>query len=230
MPKKHSRKIYLENGYYHVYNRGVNKRKIFKDNQDYLIFLHLLKYYLSPSQENINNAPPNLFGYKLVRPRPLRNLSSEIELLTYCLMPNHFHLLIKQITINGMSKLMQHLLTTYSMYFNKRNNRVGHLFQGRYKAALVDNDSYLLHLSRYIHTNPTHLTGPGPVNLTNYPYSSYTYYLGNKKSDWIKPELILKFFDTKNLLPFLKTYPSYQKFVEESQTDPKNFLGNIIIE
>lgn len=227
MPHKHSIKRYVEGGFYHLYNRGVEKRTIFVDEQDYAVFLHLLKYYLSPSDPKDAHPFLSFKNFTVVRPRPLTNLEKEIELLSFCLMPNHFHLLIKQKTIDGMEKLMSKVLTTYSMYFNKRYERVGHLFQGRYKAALVTSDSYLLHVSRYIHLNPSELTGTVPVN---YPYSSYQYFLGLKKATWLKPDFILAYFDTSKLLPFLNKYPSYKDFVENYAEDSKEVVGSLAID
>jgi putative transposase len=228
MPAKNSRKIYIKDGYYHTYNRGVEKRDIYLDDQDYTVFLHLLKYYLSPPPENENKHPlKNLPDIKIVRPRPLKNLNNEIELMAFCLMPNHYHLLIKQNSIDGMQKLIRNLTTIYSMYFNKRYDRVGYLFQGRYKAVMITKDSYLLHLSRYIHLNPVGLTGPHPVN---YPYSSYLYYLNKKRAGWIKPDFILKYFNKNKLLPDLLSYPSYQEFVEAYPTAPEDVLGDLILD
>jgi putative transposase len=227
MPRKNSLKLYIENGYYHTYNRGVEKRKIFMDEDDYNTFLHLLKYYLSPVNQGIAHPSANLASYKILRPRPLINLSGEVGLLAFCLMPNHFHLLLKQTTKDGMTKLLRSLSTTYSMYFNKKYDRVGHLFQGPYKAVVIDNDSYILHLSRYIHLNPTELTGVTPVN---YKYSSYQYYLGNKKADWVKPDFILKYFNSSKTLPFLNNYPSYQKFVEKYPENPSESVGRLSLD
>lgn len=122
---------------------------------------------------------------------------------------------------------MRKLATTYAMYFNKRHNRIGYLFQGKYKAALVENDSYLLHVSRYIHLNPIDLQGSVP---SHYPYSSYKYYLGEKHAKWLKTKIILDYFDTGKLQPFLKRYPSYQEFIEGQNCDSANIIGNLTLE
>ena len=227
MPRKHSLKIYVENGYYHIYNRGVEKRDVFLDDQDYRVFLHLLKYYLSPSKDKLKHPLSNLPNYKITRPRPLKNLYGEVELLAYCLMPNHFHLLLKQITKDGMKKLMLKLTTTYSMYFNKRYDRVGYLFQGNYKAILITKDEYLLHLSRYIHLNPIELTGATPVS---YRYSSYPNYLALKNTNWVKPNFILNFFKTDKMIVGLLHYPSYKEFVEDKTQDIRDVLGDLTID
>jgi putative transposase len=114
MPQKHSRKEYGAGGYYHIYNRGVEKRDIFLDEQDYKVFLGYLKFYLLSSLQGqalkAKNTPPS---------RQLKNYSDQIELMAYCLMPNHFHLLIKQNTDRGIAEFMQSLILKYVMYFNK---------------------------------------------------------------------------------------------------------------
>lgn len=233
MPSKNIVKTYIENGYYHVYNRGVEKRNIFLDEQDYVVFLHFLKQYLSPPPPD--GAYLTMTGLHLVRPRPIQTLHEEIDLLGYCLMPNHFHLLLKQNTTDGMTKLLRRLCTSYSMYFNKKYERVGKLFQGAYKAAFIDRDEYLLHLSRYIHLNPvvdkvTPCQGCETcTNASKYPFSSYSYYLGKKKAEWLKPEEILSYFKTaRKTLP--KDILSYQYFVENFLEEDKELLRKLIIE
>lgn len=225
MPAKNVIKQFVENGYYHIYNRGVEKREIFESDLDYRVFLHLLKFYLSPQTDD-DHPLTSLTGFIPVRLRPLQSLDNEVDLLTYCLMPNHFHLLLKQLTVNGITKLLRRLSTTYSMYFNRKNNRVGHLFQGIYKAAYISNEAYLLHLSRYIHLNPSSLTGMNPVS---YPYSSYQYYLGRKSAVWVKPQFILSYFHSKQL-PLPKNINTYQRFVEDYLEASKADLGNLALD
>lgn len=230
MPAKNSLKIFAENTYYHIYNRGVEKRNIFIDNQDYEVFLHLLKYYLSEENEALTH-PIELIAPndKPIRPRPLRNLNKEIDLIAYCLMPNHFHLLVKQNTKNGITKLTRSISTTYALYFNRRYKREGTLFQGRYKAVIVKNESYLLHLSRYIHLNP--ITLLTKTDLVTWPYSSYQYYLGAKKADWIKPGIILKFFERPDWSPIpLDKFPNYQDFINAGIKNPAENIEKLIIE
>ncbi|MDZ7587215.1 MAG: transposase [Patescibacteria group bacterium] len=216
MPHKNTVKHFVENGVYHAYNRGVEKRKIFLDDQDYRVFLHLLKYYLSPIDAKTKHPIIETGNQPLLRPRPLKNLENEIELIAYCLMPNHFHLLLKQISIDGMTKLLRRIATTYALYFNRRYQRVGYLFQGHYKAVLIDNDPALLHISRYIHLNPQELTR---MDLVSYPYSSYPYFLGLKTAGWIKPKLVLSLFNT-----------SYKEFVEKFADSPEKIIKEIVID
>ena len=227
MPRRNTIRRFTEEGIYHVYNRGVEKREIFIDEQDYAVFLHLIKYYLSPTEPTNNHPLLEFQTFTIVRPRPLINLEKEVDLISYCLMPNHFHLIIKQHSIDGVSKLLLKVATTYAMYFNKRYKRVGYLFQGPYRAVLIENESYLLHLSRYIHLNPIELTGGTPVN---YPYSSYKYFLGKARAGWIKPKIILDYFDKSKLEPLLKHYPSYQEFVEGGTEDSREIIGDLALE
>lgn len=203
MPAKNSLKLYLENGYYHIYNRGAGKSEIFLDDQDYRAFLHFLKKYLDPKSEH--------------------SLDSELKLLAYCLMPNHFHLLVHQSTRDGIIKFMRSLATSYSMYFNNRYERSGTLFQGVYKAVIIETEVYFLHLSRYIHLNPRDLS----ESWVNYPYSSYKAYLGDVKFSWLDPVPILEFFKTArgSNSPFSR-YFSYQSFVEEYPRSSKDELGD----
>ena len=210
MPAKNSVKKFVENGYYHLYNRGVEKRNIFLDEHDYAVFLSLLKRYLDPT-----------IAYKGSDPHPL---SKEIDLLVFCLMPNHFHLFAKQKTITGITKLIRALCTNYVMYFNKKYDRVGTLFQGKYKAVMVENDIYFLHLSRYIHLNP--YPGSDP---REYKYSSYSYFLGDKKSEWLKPAEILAFFKTAQRV-YMKNHSSYQSFVDDYREDSEKLLTGLILE
>src|SRR3989344_6311854 len=152
MPAKNRLKQYTENGYYHMYNRGTEKRKIFLDKQDYNVFLSYLKEYLLPKSEKElleKLSDPLLSGTerdKILKILRLNNFSGEITLLAYCLMPNHFHFFIKQKSKGAIDKIMNSLGTRYTMYFNKKYKRVGSLYQGVYKGVLVTNQEHYLHL------------------------------------------------------------------------------------
>lgn len=219
MPSKNIVKNYVEGGYYHIYNRGVEKRKIFIDESDCRIFLHYIMIYLSPIDEVINKYPDKIRMKRFMK----LNLSKEVDLLSFSLMPNHFHFLIKQNSKDGIIKFTRRLMTSYAMYFNKKYDRVGSLFQGKYKAVNVDKDEYLLHLSRYIHLNPFELNNPIDFNS----FSSYQYYLDSKHPSWIKPEKILEYFSIKS-----KDYriTSYRSFVEDSRIDSSETLGELTLD
>jgi putative transposase len=223
MVAKNAIKTYVENGYYHIYNRGIEKRDIFQDKQDYNVFLHFLKRYLTQPPESPEQ----------VRPGWRSDLYDKINLLAYCQMPNHFHLMIKQSTKDAIKEFMQALCNSYVRYFNEKYGRVGPLFQGRYKAVLIETEPYLLHLTRYIHSNPAELgeVRPGIRSdlVRNYPYSSYKDYLGKRKANWVHPEEILSFFKTAQKTT-LKDLLSYQSFVEDYKEDPKEILGSLSID
>ena len=223
MPAKNAIKAYVEDGYYHIYNRGVEKRAIFKDSQDYKVFLSYLKEYLQPPPKP---KPITLtFGQSTFKTivKPLRNYYRKIDLLAYCLMPNHFHLLVKQTTRNTIELFMRSLATRYSSYFNKRYDRVGSLFQGPYKAVLVEQDDYLLHLSRYIHLNP------GKDSPSRTTYSSYTDYLNLTNTSWLNKNTILSYFKTSQKVNFGDAL-SYQSFVEDYMVDSKEIINDLLID
>lgn len=226
MPRKNSLKTYVKDGYYHIYNRGVEKRIIFNDNQDYKVFLSYLKYSLlpPPKPEDIKTIF-TLQGlpFKGI-PRMPKNFQGKIELIAFCLMPNHFHLLVKQVENYSLESFMTSVITRYSMYFNKKYDRVGSLFQGPYKAVIILEDNYLLHLSRYIHLNPSEYTN----NLTE-AYSSYAEYLGLRKTKWLKSDFILNYFN-KEVVPEFKRTNNYKGFVEKDKKDPGDILGNLTLE
>ncbi|MBP9761862.1 transposase [Candidatus Saccharibacteria bacterium] len=203
MPSKNIEKIYLPDTYYHVYNRGVNKRRIFIDDEDYCVFLNLLKRYLS-------NEPQ----YDKKR-REYPWLHNDIELLAYCLMPNHFHLLLYQQSEKSMTALLRGVCTAYTGYFNKKYGRVGHLFQDRFKASMITTDGYLQHISRYIHLNPR--------DYTAWTYSSYPYYLADRSAAWIKPDKIMALFPSKAAYEeFVHDYADYKRSLDEIGSELAN--------
>jgi putative transposase len=217
MPAKNSSKTYIENSYYHIYNRGIEKKNIFLDKQDYGVFLSFIKSYVLPIDEQelrLNLVNPNVSSIerdRILKTLQRNNFSGEITLNAYCLMPNHFHLLIHQQTETAIDKFMNSLATRYTMYFNRKYLRVGPLYQSVYKAVLVTTDEQLLHLTRYIHKNPTYLAFQG-VALEAIPQpSSYPEYLGLRKTEWVHPEEILKYFSKTN------PHNSYKSFVAEEE-------------
>ncbi len=212
MPAKNSIKLYAENGYYHIYNRGVAKTDIFLNQQDYGVFLSYLKEYLSPPKPL---TPKDLSAGR--QNYLLNNYHDQVRLLAFCLMPNHFHLLVNQRESHTIESLMRSLSIRFSSYFNKKYARVGHLFQSVYKAILIQSDDYLLWLSRYIHRNPIELLSPGQ-KLSDYPYSSYRSYLGFSSTRWL---------DTNEIKARTRDYTS---FVEENTNHPPENFPEVILE
>lgn len=195
MPSRNILKNDVEHSYYHVYVRGNNKQKIFIDEEDYAYFTKLLARYLSADQQF------NRLGV------PYAHLYGKLELLCYCLMSNHFHLLFYQVSERAMSTLMRGIMTSYSMYFNSKYQRKGPLYESRYKAASIDNQSYLDHISRYIHLNRK--------NWQDTKYSSIEYYLSPKRAEWIKPERILQLFSSRqDYKNYLADYEDYKEMLD----------------
>lgn len=220
MPAKNSRKTYVENGYYHIYNRGVEKRPIFLDQQDYGVFLSYLKEYLLPKDEKSlfqKLSDPNT-SYKekdkILKLLRLNNFNKDIILLAYCLMPNHFHFFIKQKSLGAIDKFMNSLGTRYTMYFNRKYKRVGSLYQNVYRAVLVNTEKQFLYLSKYIHKQALALQSNQPCSFSDY--------LGLRKTSWVHPEEILSYFSKTNALL------SYENFILE----PENFaiLKNLTLD
>lgn len=221
MPAKNKIKEYLSDGYYHIYNRGVEKRLIFTDSLDENVFLSYLKEYLLPKDlpqlhkllSGQESTPKDkAAALKLIR---MNNFSDEIDLLTYCLMPNHFHLLVKQKHERSIEKFMRSFLTRYVQYFNKRHDkRVGGLFQDTYKGVLVKSEEQLLHLSRYIHRNPAK---KGILLKNTFSPSSYLNYLGVKQQTWVKPKEILAYFSKSG-------FNSYENFIEQTTHEEQSII------
>ena len=214
MPAKNIIKEYFEGGYYHVYNRGVEKRAIFLDDQDCHVFLRYIKLYLSPTEriKELSEDKPKLLRFLNL------NLEEHVDLMSFALMPNHFHMLLKNKTKYGVRTFMQRLSTAYAMYFNNKYKRVGALFQNIYKASPVLKDSYLLHLTRYIHKNASKLK---TSSIPYMDYCSYSYYLGSRTADWLKTDEIMSIFgefDPNNKL-------AYKDFVEMNTDDSEEILS-----
>jgi putative transposase len=145
---------FVKGEYYHVYNRGVEKRIIFTSNTDYKRFTLLL---------HVLNTKENLKVRDLLRKNSfedllkIKNKNPLVAIGAYCLMPNHFHLLLTPLIEKGISKFMLKLQTAYSMYFNIKNDRSGAFFQGVFKSEHIENDNHLRYLYSYIHLNPAKL-------------------------------------------------------------------------
>lgn len=207
MPSRNIVKTYLENGIYHIYNRGANKQPIFYDEQDYAVFLSYLKEYLIPKDEKylmgiladpMMNWKEKDKALKLLR---LNNFNDEITMLCQTLMPNHFHFLVRQKLKDAIDRFMHSLGTRYTMFFNKKYKHIGPLYQSTYKAVMIESDEQLLYITGYIHRNPLgdNLASQGVTlqRLLSQP-SSLPEYLGQRKTEWIHPEEILSYFSKTN--------------------------------
>lgn len=193
MPTRNRVKTYGENTYYHIYNRGVDRKEIFREDVDYLYFLSLFKRHLS------GELVTDKYG------RAAKDMSGSVELVAFCLMGNHFHLLCYLKEKDGIIDLMRSVMTAYSMYFNKKYQRIGRLYQERFLAAPITTDAYLWHVSRYIHLNPS----PLGLDFRSYPYSSIDYFAGKKHAAWLHPERLVETQkDQAKYMEFVADYES----------------------
>ena len=226
---------FVESQIYHIYNRGVEKRNTFVDKQDYLRFIHGLfvfndeeavvntLYHFNPKSAQVESRPIE----EEKKPRKLL-----VEILIFTLMPNHFHLMLRQKKELGIVKFMQKLGTGYTNYFNKKYKRVGSLFQGRFKAVLISEQTHFMHLPFYIHTNPLELNYRSSTSimgmmrfLENYRWSSFPDYIGKKNFPSVTSrEFLLEFFGgekeyKKETEKWLKEKEENIEMIEELKLD-----------
>jgi putative transposase len=202
---------------YHVFTKSIAKFTVFLDHKDYARMIELLKYY--------KNKPILKFSdYKKLKETkvyydPVKSETPFVEIIAYCLMPTHIHLVLQEISPSGISEYMRIVLDSYTRYFNKRIGRKGPLWEGRVKKVLVESNEQLLHLTRYVHLNPV---SAGIVEKPeDWVYSSYREYIGMEKEKVCNKE---KFFD------FSKK--EYKKFVEDRIDYQRNLeiIKHIILE
>ena len=182
---------FFSGGYFHVYNRGVNRNQIFFSDEDYSYCLSLLKKYAE---------------------------TYCITIIAYCLMPNHFHFILRQNSDKSISQFIGVVFNAYVQSVNKKYNRIGTLFEGRFKNTRIDNESYILQLCRYLHLNPVKARIVDAPD--KWPYSDY--------NDWIAKRSLIQ-FDFNFILSYFKDPNDYRKYVTEYNTseeerDIKNFL------
>lgn len=195
MPRRNVIRSDGQDVFYHVYARGANKRRIFLDEEDNLKFLQLLERYLSPEDAR------NQYGV------PYPNFYNKVDLLAYCLMPNHFHLLVYQRQSHMLTSLMQSVMTSYSRYFNLKYKRTGPLFESRFRSSAILDEAYLEHITRYIHLNPR--------QWRDYEYSSLPYYLQQDTVSWVRPNRIVSMFKTPaEYIQFLEDYQENKKMMD----------------
>lgn len=193
--------------YYHVYNRGNNKQTIFNDNRDWIRFLFLILYF--QSSEHFNNLSRQISYYVKNRVFNIKTISKNhyADLICFTFMPNHFHLLVRELKEKGISKYMERVQKAYTKYFNTKYKKSGHLFQGPFQIIHIKDNRQLLHLSAYIHSNCKEMK-QWRFKKHQYPWSSYQDYLEkNRWREFLKPSIILDQFSTPK---------EYKNFVDTS--------------
>lgn len=212
MPAKSIQKPDNETVFFHIYNKGVEDRIIFNDAPDYQVFLGYLKDYLTAPADAETIKQTFTVNGRVFRgiPHQPKNYFHKVELIAYCLLPNHFHLALHRLATGAIENFIRSLCTRYSIYFNKKYHRTGTLFGGRYKSIKIDSPSRLRLLTRYFHQASD--------------YSSYPEYLGKRATTWVNTNAVLS--------SQKEGRDSYQDFVEKYELDQKEkeLLEGIIIE
>lgn len=196
MPKRNRVKVYQAKRYYHIYNRGANRQNIFQEPTDYFYFLSLIKRHLSV------DAVTDSYGRRFTK------FDDQVELVAFCLMPNNFHLLCYLKEPAGIVHLMRSVMTAYTMYFNKKYQRTGGLYEGPFLASSLDNEAYLWHVSRYIHLKPRDVN----QDFRHYPYSSIAYFTSRKQASWLHASNLVKTdTDRQEYLEFVADYETMKQ-------------------
>lgn len=195
-------KTFQKDEYYHIYNRGNQKQNIFLDESDYKNFLK--RCCLVLGIENIQT--PNALN---IHPLP----KDCLKIICYCLMPNHFHFIIRQDSDIEINRFISKLCTSYASYFNKKYKLVGHLFQDAFKAKCIDNDEYITYLSAYIHNNPN--------NPYSYQFSSFKGII-ESNDPLCKDRIILNWFNHNP--------DEYKNFVLNFNQDNRSFFEHLLFD
>ena len=193
MPRRKT--IFTKGHYYHIYNRGANRERIFFNQENYLYCLHLMKKYFGQHQ---------------------------IAVIAYCLMPNHYHFLLRQDGEIAISKVISQLFNAYVLAVNNQQGRSGTLFAGRFRDVHVDKESYLIHLCRYIHANPVKaglMADPG-----EWPYSNYLEWVGERPGTLIDRAFVATYFPTAPDATYREFVLDYLRDVQSLPEDIGRYL------
>lgn len=199
--------VFLNDAYYHVFNRGIDRRVTFTNKREYIRAKELLHFYqfatiplrfsrftqlpIDQQQEHLNT---------MIRSGKI------VDIIAYCFMPNHFHLLLRQKKDKGITTFVSNFINAYTKYFNTKHERLGPLFQGVFKAVFIESDEQLIHLTRYVHLNPIASSLISPIQLATYPWSSYPMYISRANDTIVEKD---------SIIPILSLVPDYKTFVTD---------------
>lgn len=209
----------INNEVYHIFNRGVASQPTFLNKRDYQRALESIFYYQ-------NSNPPLKYSRFLSlsvkdRIELLENLVAQknflVEIVSYCLMPNHFHFLLRQLKDGGIAKFMSNSINSYTRFFNTKRERAGPLFTGKFKSVRIETQEQLLHVSRYIHLNPyTSFVVKTLEDLEKYPYSSFPEFINKAGSNSCSKDIILTNFKRADLYKqFVFNQADYQRTLDQ---------------
>jgi len=210
--------------YYHIYNRGVDKRNIFVEEKDFIRFLTCIREFNDTTYKNEREFNKRKNSSKLAKLTELSSvnfLPKLVQIICYCLNQNHYHLILKQLTDNGVKTFMHKLGTGYTNYFNLKYSRSGSLFQGSYKAIHINSNDYLLWLSGYINGNPEiHKL----AEANNYLWSSYQDYIGLRSGTLCDKKEVLNQFKNK------EDYKEFVQMIIKDSSESKEEIRKYILE
>jgi putative transposase len=217
------RKLVFQNeNFYHVFNRGLDRRITFSSAREYKRAQELLEYY------QYNKIPIRYSRYLQLKQsirqqylESMRQSGKKISIVAYCLMPNHFHLLLKQCQEDGISMFVGNFMNAYTKYYNTRYERTGPLFQGVFKAVFVESEDQLAHVARYIHLNPVAASIINPAQLETYQWFSHQAYLNSKPDQYIDKNSIKLM---QSLVPDYKTFVTDQISYSKELSRMKHLL------
>jgi len=214
MPSKYLIRDFKKDGIYHIFNQGVDSRKVFVDDEDYNLFLYYLYIYLTPLEKVLrryHSLPIRLFN---------KNLAKKVSLLSFVLMPDHFHLILRQEDADGISQFMKQLSNAYTQYFNHKYKRRGSLFEGSFKSISIKNNDILMQFSRFVHLHPV------VENIANEPEYAWSSY--NEYADLTTQSLR----NTQRILSLFPSVYAYKKYVHDQKEYGKKLheIASIIIE
>jgi putative transposase len=203
--------------FYHVYNRSLELKPILKKRRDCRRAIELINYYrfldLPYSFSRLKRISAE--ERKILLDSLEKNGHPKVEIICFCLMPNHYHFLLRQVEDNGISSFLGDFQNGFTRYFNIKNGRVGHVFQGAFKAVLIENESQLLHLTRYIHLNPySSMVVKELDQLLDYPWFSLPEYLGSREGFCQKEEILSLFSNVDQYKEFILNRADYQRQLE----------------
>jgi len=211
-----TRKPMLENSVFHIFNRSIAQFEIFRDEKDFERFIWMIRFFSIPQKRLSFSKLRRDYKEHHWREK-IQSLAelfpSEIQIIAYCLMPTHFHLVVFQKKPYAISKFIKKLLASYTQYVNLKRNRKGPLWEGRFKHVLCETDEQLIHLTRYVHLNP--VTAYLEDKPENWFASSYNEYLAEQ------PDMIC------NWDPFLKINSQHYKEFTENRVEYQRSLAKI---
>lgn len=206
----------INDNHYHVFNRGVGRMPIFKSKYDYMRMIDLMDYYRF-EKPPVRFSHYNRLNYDekmILQEQIYKNSKELVEMYAFVLMPNHFHIQLKQLTENGISKFMGNFQNAYTKYFNTKHVRSGTLYELRFKAVNIESDEQVLHLNRYIHLNPfTSGFVDSDKGLMNYEWSSYPIYAAGTNISMINTRFVMDLFSEERdqFVKFTLDQVDYQK-------------------